>query len=78
METHLVTPGVQVHHQVLGLGVPVADLALVAVGVPGHLLRDVAVLLVLLQQLVILILHLGAGLEGLAEDLTRQMSDGYL
>ena len=34
----------QVHDQVLGLGVPVADLALVAVRVPRHLLRLVLVL----------------------------------
>ena len=42
---HLIAPGVEIHDEVLGLGVPVADLALVAVGVPGHLLWHVAVLL---------------------------------
>ena len=42
--THLVSPGVQVHDQVLGLWVPVAHLALVAVRVPRHLLRLVLVL----------------------------------
>ena len=42
--SHLVSPGVQVHDEVLGLGVPVAHLALVAVRVPRHLLRLVLVL----------------------------------
>ena len=44
LESHLVSPGVQVHDEVLGLGVPVAHLALVAVRVPRHLLRLVLVL----------------------------------
>lgn len=35
--THTVLPGVQVHDQVLGLGVAVPDLALVAVWVSAHL-----------------------------------------
>ena len=68
----------KIHDQVLGLGVPVADLALVAVWVPGHLLWYVTILLVLLQQLVILILNLWACLQGLAQNLTCQPSDGNL
>ena len=63
-ETHLITPGVKVHHQVLGFRVPVANLALVAVWVPGHLLGDIAILLVLLQQLVVLAGQLRPGLQG--------------
>ena len=53
----------EVHHQVLGFRVPVANLALVAVWVPGHLLRDIAVLLVLLQQLVVLAVQVRPGLQ---------------
>ena len=68
LRPHLVSPGVEVHHQVLGLGISVPHLALVAVGVPGHLLRDVAVLLVLLEQLVVLAVLDGSGLERLSED----------
>ena len=45
----------EIHDEVLGLGVPVPDLALVAVGVPGHPLGDVSVVLVLGDQLVILV-----------------------
>jgi len=59
---------VQVHYQVLRLGIPVADLTLVAVGVPSHLFGHIAILLVLLQQLVVLVLHLRTGLQRLAED----------
>ena len=44
----------QVHDQVVGLGVPVPDLALVAVRVPGHLVRHVAILTVTGQKLVVL------------------------
>ena len=58
----------EVHHQVLGLGISVPHLALVTVRVPGHLLRDVAVLLVLLEQLVVLAVLDGSGLERLSED----------
>ena len=54
----------EVHHQVLGLRVPVADLALVTVGVPGHLLGDITILLVLLQQLVVITVHVRPGLQG--------------
>ncbi len=60
--THLVSPGVKVHHEVLGLGVPVPDLALVAVRVPRHLLRLVAVLAMLRQKVVV---RRGQGLAGL-------------
>ena len=62
-ETHLVTQCVEVHHQVLGFRITVANLALVTVGVPGHLLGHIAILLVLLQQLVVLAVHLGPGLQ---------------
>ena len=58
----------QVHHQVLRLGVSVPDLALIAVRVPCHLLWHVAVLLVLLQELVVLRVQDRAGLQGLPED----------
>ena len=53
----------QVHYQVLRLGIPVADLTLVAVGVPSHLFGHIAILLVLLQQLVVLAVHLRPGLQ---------------
>ena len=46
----------KIHDQVLGLGVPVPDLALVTVGVPGHPLGHVSVVLVLGDQLVILVI----------------------
>ena len=59
MLAHLVAPGVKVHDEVLGLGVPVPDLALVAVRVPGHPLRHISVVLVLGDQLVILIILRG-------------------
>ena len=42
--SHLIDPGVEVHDEVLGLGVPVPDLALVTVRVPRHPLRTVPVL----------------------------------
>ena len=45
---YLVSPGVQIHHKVLGLGVSVAHLALVAVGVPGHTLGHVPVMIVIM------------------------------
>ena len=67
-QPHLVSPSVQVHHQVLRLGVSVPHLALVAVWVPGHFLWNVAILLVLLQELVILWVLYWAGLERLSED----------
>ena len=54
----------EVHHQVLGFRVPVANLALVTVWVPGHLLGHVAILLVLLQQLVLITVHVWPGLQG--------------
>ena len=80
--THLVTPGVEIHDKVLGLGVPVPDLALVAVGVPGHALRHVSVVLVLGDQLVILVsLRAWSILQGLPQDhrgLARpEMSSSY-
>jgi hypothetical protein len=59
MIQYLVTPCVQVHDQVLSLGVPVSHFALVAVGVPCHLLGHVAVLLMLGEQFIVL---LGDGL----------------
>ena len=62
--THLVPPGVEIHHQVLCFRVPVANLALVTVGVPGHLLGDITILFVLLQQLVLITVHLRSGLQG--------------
>ena len=40
---YLVSPCVQVHDQVVGLWVPVTDLAFVAVGVPRHLVGHVTV-----------------------------------
>lgn len=59
----------KIHDEVLGLGVPVPDLALVAVRVPGHALRDVSVVLVLGDQLVILVILRGrAILERLPQD----------
>ena len=58
----------KVHHQVLGFRVPVANLALVAVWVPGHLLGDIAILLVLLQQLVVLTVQLRPGLQWRPQD----------
>ena len=59
MLAHLVAPGVKIHDEVLGLGVPVPDLALVAVRVPGHPLGYVSVVLVLGDQLVILVILRG-------------------
>ena len=59
MLAHLVAPGVKIHDEVLGLGVPVPDLALVAVRVPGHPLGHVSVVLVLGDQLVILVILRG-------------------
>jgi hypothetical protein len=41
---YLVDPGVEVHDEVLGLGVPVPHLALVAIRVPRHTLCAVSVL----------------------------------
>ena len=64
IRSHLVAPGVQIHHQVLRLGVSVPDLALIAVRVPCHLLGHVAILLVLLQQLVLITVHVWPGLQG--------------
>jgi len=59
----------KIHDEVLGLGVPVPDLALVAVGVPGHALGHVSVVLVLGNQLVILVsLRARAILQGLPQD----------
>ena len=52
---YLVSPGVQIHHEVLGLGVSVAHLALVAVGVPGHALGHVPVV-IMIMIIVIMIL----------------------
>ena len=72
----------EIHDEVLGLGVPVPDLALVAVGVPGHALGHVSVVLVLGDQLVILVsLRARAILQGLPQDhrgLARpEMSSSY-
>ena len=72
----------KIHDQVLGLGVPVADLTLVTVRVPGHPLGHVSVVLVLGDQLVILvILRAWAILQGLSQDhggLARpEMSSSY-
>ena len=61
----------EIHHQVLGFRVPVAHLALVAVWVPGHLLGDIAILLVLLQQLVVLTVRLRPGLQWRPQDYGR-------
>ena len=58
VDTHLISPGVKIHDKILGLGISVAHLALVAVGVPGHLLGHVSVVLVLGQQLIILLVIL--------------------
>lgn len=60
---HLVPPRVQIHDEVLWFWISVPDLALVAIWIPGHLLRVVAVLLVFGQQLVVL---LRDGLSGLS------------
>ena len=46
---YLICPCVQVHDEVLGLGVPVLDLALVTVRVPGHPVRAVPVVSILIQ-----------------------------
>ena len=70
----------QIHDQILGFWVPVADFALVAVGVPRHLLGVVSILLVLGQQLVVLLRDGLCGLrfEGLAENhrFTSRFRDG--
>ena len=60
---YLVPPGVEIHDKILGLGVPVPHFALVAVGVPGHLVGHVAVLLVLGYQLVVLGVLCGPALQ---------------
>ena len=73
---HLISPGVEVHHQVLGLGVPVPNLALVTVGVPGHLLGQVPVVLVLQQKFILIILHLRSCFQGLAQHLEWQVTGG--
>ena len=59
----------KIHYKILGLGVPVAHLALVTVGVPGHLLWHVSVVLVLGQQLIILLVILwGSTLQRLSQN----------
>ena len=52
---YLVSPGVQIHHEVLGLGVSVAHLALVAVGVPGHALGHVPVVIMIMIIVIMII-----------------------
>ncbi len=52
--SHLVPPCVQIHDEVPGLRVPVPDLALVTIRVPGHLLGLVSILFVDRQELVVL------------------------
>ena len=53
---YLVSPGVQIHHEVLGLGVSVAHLALVAVGVPGHALGHVPVVLMIMIIVIMIVM----------------------
>ena len=57
----------EIHHKILGLGVAVPHFTLVAVGVPGHLLGHVAVLLVLGYQLVVLGVLCGPALQRLPQ-----------
>ncbi len=44
---YLVSPSMQVHDQILSLGVPVSNFAFITMRIPGHFLRHVSVLLVL-------------------------------
>ena len=53
---YLVSPGVQIHHEVLGLWVSVAHLALVAVGVPGHTLGHVPVVIMIMIIVIIIVM----------------------
>ena len=53
---YLVSPGVQIHHEVLGLGVSVAHLALVAVGVPGHALGHVPVVIMVIVMMILIMI----------------------
>ena len=53
---YLVSPGVQIHHEVLGLRVSVAHLALVAVGVPGHALGHVPVLIMIMIIVIMIVM----------------------
>ena len=57
---YLVSPSVQVHDEIVGLRIPVPDLALVAVRIPGHLVRHVAILSMTGEQLVVLLINRNA------------------
>ena len=66
---YLIAPSMEIHHKILSFGIPVSDFAFVTVWIPSHLLRNISVLLVLGEQLIIsLSLQQRTALQGLPEN----------